>query len=187
MPMEEAMKTVISKMAQNVTETWTTSELYSMYTTESGHLSRKQFVSNVKANFGTELLELHIEGCDSVLGFEATLGRVIKLVKVSNSQGDDDGMDKLVRNIRSEVMAMPRPGDYNLGDFVYHRLVQSTNKTLLKLVSSLVSDGFTTKQSLTLSQCIQQHIGGANRNQTTLWTGCETTPQTWKFRAHQDS
>ena len=168
MPLEEAMKSIISKIAQNVTETWTTSELYSMYTAASGHLSRKQFVSNVKAHFGAELLVLHIEGCESVLGFEASLGRVMKIVKVSNSQGCDDQVDKLVRSIRSEVMAMPRPGDYNLGDFVYQRLVQSTSKTLLKLVSSLVSDGFTTKQSLTLAQCIQQHIGGANRNQTTL-------------------
>ena len=60
-------------------------------------------------------------------------------------------MDKLVRKIRSEVMAMPWPGDYNLRDNVYQRLVQSTSETLLKQVSSLVSDGFITKQSLTLA------------------------------------
>ena len=125
-------------------------------------------MSSVKAHFGRELLVLHIEGCDSVLGFEVSLGRVIKLVKVSHSKGDDDEVDKLVRKIRSEVMAMPRPGDYNLRHYVYQKLVQSTSETLLKLVSSLVSDGFITKQSLTLAQCIQLHIGGANRNQTTL-------------------
>ena len=167
-PMEEAMKSVILEMAQNVTKTWTTSELYTMYTAASGNLSKKQFVSSVKAHFGRELLVLHIEGCDSVLGFEVILGRVIKLVKVSHSQGDNDEVDKLIRKIRSEVMAMQRPGDYNLRDYVYQKLVQSTSETLLKLVSSLVSDGFITKQSLTLAQCIQQHIGGANRNQTTL-------------------
>ena len=72
-----------------------------MYTAASGHLSRKQFVSNVKAHFGPELLVLHIEGCDSVLGFEASLGGVMKIVTVSNSKGDDDEVDKLVRNIRS--------------------------------------------------------------------------------------
>ena len=168
MPMEEAMKSVISEMAQNVTEIWTTSELYSMYTAASGNLSKQQFVSSVKAHFGRELLVLHIEGCDNVIGFEVSLGRVIKLVKVSHSQGDDDEVDKLVRKIRSEVMAMPRPGDYNLRDYMYQKLVQSTSKTFLKLVSSLVSDGFITKQSLTLAQCVHQHIGGANRNQTTL-------------------
>ena len=44
MPVEEAMKSVILQMAQNVTETWTTSELYSIYTATSRNWSRKQFV-----------------------------------------------------------------------------------------------------------------------------------------------
>ena len=149
------MKSVISEIAQNVTETWATLELYSMYTVVSGNLSKKQFVSNVKAYFCRELLVLHIEGCDSVLGFEASFGRAIKLVKVSHSQGDDDEVDKLIRKIRSEAMAMPRPGDYNLRNYAYQKLVQSTRETLLKLVSSLVSNGFITKQSLTSAQCIQ--------------------------------
>ena len=105
-PVEEAMKYVISKMTQNVTETWTTSELYAMYTAASGNLSRKYFVSNIKAYFGTEVLVLHIEGCDSILGFEASLGSVIKVVKVSHSQGDDDEVDKLIRKIMSVAMAM---------------------------------------------------------------------------------
>ena len=40
---------------------------------ESGNLSRKQFLCNIKAHFGRELLELHTEGCDSVFWFEASL------------------------------------------------------------------------------------------------------------------
>ena len=44
-----------------------------------------------------------------------------------------------------------------------HKVIESTSATLLKLVS-----GATTKPSLTLAQCIQQHICGAGRNQTTL-------------------
>ena len=55
----------------------------------------------VTAHFGDELLVLHIEGCDSVVGFKASLGKVIKIVKISQSMGDDDELEKLVRKIRS--------------------------------------------------------------------------------------
>jgi len=72
-----------------------------------------------------------------------------------------------VRRICSEVRATPRPGDYNLSDYVRDKVIESTSATLLKLVSSLVSGGAITKTSLTLAQCIQQHICNAGRNQTT--------------------
>jgi len=167
-PVEEALRSLVSKMAENATETWMTSELYSMYLAASGTVSRRQFVSSVTAHFGDELLVLHIEGCDSVVGFKASLGKFIKIVKISKSKGDDDELEKLVRKIRSEVMATPRPGDYNLSAYARRKVIESTSVTLLKLVSSLVSGGAITKPSLTLAQCIQQHIGGAGRNQTTL-------------------
>ena len=110
----------------------------------------------------------HIEGCASVVGFKANLGKVIKIVKISKSTDGDDELEELVRKIWSEVMATPRPGDYNLDAYTLQKVIESTSETLLKLVSSLVSGGAITKPSLTLSQCIQQHIGGAGRNQTTL-------------------
>ena len=50
-PMKEAMKSVISEMAQNVTETWTTSELYSMYTAASGNLSKKTICVQCQSTF----------------------------------------------------------------------------------------------------------------------------------------
>ena len=34
--------------------------------------------------------------------------------------GDDDELEKLVRKIRSEVMATPRNVDYKVGDYVHH-------------------------------------------------------------------
>lgn len=167
-PVEEALRSVLSTMVENVTETWTTSELYSMYLAASGTVSRRQFISSVTAYFGDKLLVLHIEGCDSVVGFKANLGQFIKIVKASTNKDDEDELEKLVRKIRSEVMAKPRPGDYNLSDFARHKVIESTSATLLKLVSSLVSGGAITKPSLTLAQCIQQHLCGADRNQTTL-------------------
>ena len=45
---------------------------------------------------------------DIVVGFKASLGKVIKIVKISQSMGDDDKLEKLVRKIRSEVLAKPR-------------------------------------------------------------------------------
>ena len=104
--------------------------------------------------YGYELLVLHIEGCDSVVGFKAKLGKVIKIVKISESMGDDDELEKLVRKIRSEVMAKPMNVDYKLSDYVHHKVIESTSATLLRLVSSLVSGGEITKPSLTLAQLV---------------------------------
>ena len=139
-----------------------------MYVAASGTVSRWQFVSNVTAHFGDELLVLHIEGCDSVVGFKASLGKMIKIGKISQSMGDDDELEKLVRKIRSEVMAKPRNVDYKLSDYGHHKVIESTSATLRSLVSSLVSGGAITKPSLTLAQCIQQHVDGTSSNQTTL-------------------
>ena len=149
-PLEEALRSVLSMMAENAIGSWTTSELYVMYLAASRTVSRRQFVSNVAAHFGDELLVLHIEGCDSVVGLKASLGKVIKIVKISQSMGDDDELEKLVRKIRSEVMAKPRNVDYKLSDYVHQKVIESTSATLLRLVSSLVSGGAITKPSLTL-------------------------------------
>ena len=167
-PVEEALRFVVTTMAENMTETWTTSDLYSMYLAASGTVSRRQFLSNITAYFGDKLLLLHIEGCESVVGFKDSLGQFIKIAMKSDSSSDIDEMEKLVRTIRSEVRATNRSGDYNLSDYSRHKVIESTSATLLKLVCSLVSEGAITKRSLTLAQCIQQHICGAGRNQTTL-------------------
>ena len=164
-PLEDALRCVLSMMAENAKESWT---LYVMYLAASGTVSRRQFVSNATAHFGDELLVLHIEGCDSVVGFKASLGKVIKIVKISQSMGDDDELEKLVRNIRREVMAKPRNMDYTLRECAGHKVIESTSATLARLVSSLVPGGAITKPSLTLAQCIQQHIGGTNINLTIL-------------------
>ena len=47
-------------------------------------------------------------------------------------------------------------------------MIESTSATLVRLVSSLVSGCAITKPSLTMVQCIQQHIGGTNINLTIL-------------------
>ena len=165
-PVGEALRSVVTTMAENMTETWTISELYSMYLAASGTVSRRQFVSSITSYFGDKLLLLHIEGCESVVGFKASLGQFITIAKKNNSNGDDDKLEKLVRKISSDFRATSRHGDHNLSEYARHKVIESTSATLLKLVSSLVSGGAITKPSLTLGQCIQQHICGAGRNQT---------------------
>ena len=120
---EKALSSIISMMAENITSA-------------SGTLSRKQVVSNVMAHFSVKLLMFHIEGCDSVVGFNANLGKFIKIVKINKRKGDNDEIEKPVRNIQSEVMATPRPADYDLNAFTRHKVIESTSATLLKLVSS---------------------------------------------------
>ena len=56
--------------------------------------------TTVCAHFDDDLFVLHIESCDSVVGFKASLGKVIKIIKISQSMGDDDELEKLVRKIR---------------------------------------------------------------------------------------
>ena len=116
-----------------------------MYLAASGTVSRRQFVSSITTYFGDKLLLLYIEGCESVVGFKAGLGQFIKIAKKNNSNVDDDELEKLVRKICSEVRAPPWPGDYNISYYARHTGIESTGATLLKLVSSLVSGGATTK------------------------------------------
>lgn len=70
-----------------------------MYFAALGTVSRGQFVSSIEVHFGDELIVLHIEGCDSVVGFKASLGKFTKIVKISKSKGDDDGLEKVVKQI----------------------------------------------------------------------------------------
>jgi len=123
-PVGEALRSMVMTMAENMTDTWTTLELYSMYLAASGTVSRRQFVSSITTYFGNKLLLLHIDGCESVVGFKASLGQFIKIAKKNNSNSDDDELEKLMRMIYSEVKV--------------------TSATLFKLVSSLVSGGATT-------------------------------------------
>ena len=80
-PVGEALKSVVTTMAENMTETWTISELYSTYLAASGTVSRRQFVSNITTDFGDKLLLLHMKGCESVVGFKASLGQFITIAK----------------------------------------------------------------------------------------------------------
>ena len=162
-PEEEALRAIVDNMNDNKTSTSTTSDLYELYVSASGTLSKKQMITNITKYFGAEVITMHIEGCESVLGMRASMGSMVKLVKTMGSDGDEE-LDKLVRQIQTESLATPRPHYYDLRNFQY---TKSTSPALLRLISFLVSGGRINKQALTLAQCVEQHISG-NTNQTTL-------------------
>ena len=157
------MRAIVDNMNENNTSTWKTSDLYELYISASGTLSKKHMICNINKYVGTEVIIMHIEWCESVLG---SVGSMVKLVKTMGGDGDDE-LDKLVRHLQTESLASPRPRDYELHNFQYTKVIESTSPTLLGLIPCLVSGGRITKQALTLAQCVEQHISG-NTHKTTL-------------------
>ena len=134
---QQAIRAIVDNMNKNKIRTWTTSDLYELYISASGTLSKKQMIFNITKHFGTEVIIMHIEGCESVLG---SVGSMVELVKTMGGDGDDE-LDKLVRQIQTERLATPRPRDYDLRNFQYTKLIESISPTLLRLISCLVSGG----------------------------------------------
>ena len=164
---DDSLKCVISHMKANMSVTWTVAELYNIYTENAGHLTRKQMLLYLTEYFGEEIVVLHLEGCSSVVGFRKFVGKTLKLVKLSETSDVDDDVNRLVRMVKAEVRNIPLHRDYDLTIFQYENTIQDTSPTLLAFVSSLVSNGETSKPSLALSQCIQQHVNKST-NQTSL-------------------
>ena len=97
-PEEQAMRAIVDNMNENNTSTWTTSDLYELYISASGTLSKKQMIYNINTYLGTEVIIMHIEWCESVLGSE---GSMVKLVKTMGGDGDYE-LDKRVRHLQTE-------------------------------------------------------------------------------------
>ena len=167
-PVDSCLAAVIDHMNANKSLTWTVSELHDVYVANSGDLCRKQMLSNLCDYYGDTIVVLRVEGCETIVGFRQCVGKSLKLVKQAETSSADDDVTKLVRRVRAEVRNIPLPREYDLGSFRHDKVIQDTSPTLLKFVSSLVSkEGKVTKPSLTLTQCIQQHIS-RSWNQTTL-------------------
>ena len=90
------MRAIVDNMNENNTSIWTTSDIYELYISASGTLTKKQVISNINKYVGTEVIIMHIEGCESVLG---SVGIMVKLVKTMGGDGDDE-LDKLVRHLK---------------------------------------------------------------------------------------
>ena len=145
---------------------WTAWKVFIIY---GGQLECRQLFTNLATHFGDNVIVLSIEGCASVIGFHELLGKMIKVAKLATQ--DEDKEDVLVRQIKMEVRHMSTDNkNYALEDFTYAKTMEQTSPTLLRFISTLVSDSKVTKASLSLSQSVQYGIT-KTRNQTTLGLG----------------
>ncbi len=150
--------------------TCTVTELYDIFKNANGDLTKKQMMNKLSQYFGEELVIIRIPGCETEVGLIVKLGKMLKVIRKKNEyeNEDNDEVDEVARQINAEVKGINLSCDYDLSDFHYEKMIDSTSRTLLRVVSSLVSNGHITKKSLSLAQCIQQHVGSARRNQTSL-------------------
>ena len=140
---------------------WTAWKVFIIY---GGQLECRQLFTNLATHFGDNVIVLSIEG-----GFHELLGKMIKVAKLDTQ--DEDKEDVLVRQIKMEVRHMSTDNkNYALEDFTYAKTMEQTSPTLLRFISTLVSDSKVTKASLSLSQSVQYGIT-KTRNQTTLGLG----------------
>ena len=103
------------------------------------------------------------------------VGKTLKMTRKSMAEDSGD-IDEIVRRITSEVSSIPKPRDYDLSEFCFDKTIKGTSETLLTLISKLISRGDKTKKAITLSQCIQQHIGSwkGRKKSDFIRISCET-------------
>ena len=72
-------------------------------------------------------------------------------------------LDRLARQIREVVKELPKCDDYDFSHFTRAGEVASMSTALNTLVSKLVSTDNISKESLSLSQCIQSVIANVKK------------------------
>ncbi len=167
---DKAMKTVIEEVyAKQKTNTWTSVELYNMYIRHGGILTQKQMFSKLVTQLGEDIVVENITGCEPVVGLRQLVRKTLKLVE--STKDNEDREDEIVRKVLSEAHSIKKANNvYDLGEFTREQTIAKTSKTLLRLISKLVSSGETTKKSLSIAQSIQSQITNIP-NQTTLGLG----------------
>lgn len=154
---DKALKMTINIMNQDKSHVWTSVELYDLYIgfdVPHATLSRRQFISNLLKYMGSEVIEMKIEGCASLIGFREQLP--YKLIQTEEASDD---VDWLVETIVEECKSIPITRDfYDLGQFTQESSLKLTSPTLLSLISKLVSNGVVTRSSHSIAQSIQSHV-----------------------------
>ena len=145
---------------------WTSYELYDIYSAFGGILSLKQMFRKLIKHMGEDIIVVRMVGCAPVVVFRKFIGKSLKLVK--DESINEDHVDIVVRQIRIETKAMQyNKSSYDLSDFTYNKVVNNTSATLLRLIAELVANGELNHRSISLTQAVQSHIT-STRNQTTL-------------------
>ena len=191
-PTDLAFKYVVDTPQDNPAKMWNSVEIYEVYcnflnsaeppsTSTSAAVSnsgvtgdnemdrnrndRALLIRRLEQHLGDSLIVLRVNGCASIICFRKHLPETLKLVEAN----DNDEVTELAKKITAEVKANSPKSvkTYNLGDFELEKVKESTNESLLYLISKLVSKGAVTKKSLSLTQSIQALIT-RSCNQTTL-------------------
>ena len=164
--MSEASNPLLDKCLQSVadmietnnnTSTWTSAELYKVYTDVQGDQTSKQMLNRLCDYFGQRLIVISIPGCQTEIGLQEHIGNKLKMVRISESE-EDVIISDVVHQITSEVTNIPCPKDYNLADFRQNRAIEDTSKSPLKLVSKLISKGEITKKIAFYNHSLSNNI-----------------------------
>ena len=127
---------------------------------------RSRLIENLEKHFGRRLVTLRSDGCATLICFRENLPEVLKLVE---TREDEDQIEELARTISDEIRnrSNVKVKSYKLEDFTFEQTKANCNKKLLHLISTLISHGDVSKQSICLTQSIQALVT-KSFNQTTL-------------------
>ncbi len=170
---DELLLSLTEIMNNDRSRIWTSVELHKRYIELSNEdsdatntLSRRELIPKLQNYFGDVIVKIDISGCASLICFKSHLPVCIRLEKVDDTE-EKAMIGKLTDIITTECRALPKTRDYDVSQFRKSKTIENTSPTLLSLISSLVSNGNTTKASITLAQSIQGHVT-KSYNQTTL-------------------
>ena len=102
------------------------------------------------------MVKININGCASILCLKGNLPANLKWVQDEDDSKTD--VQKLFKQIQSECASNDQAHFYDLEQFSKNNTIRTTSKSLLHLVSGLMSSGEIMKASLSVSQTIQAKI-----------------------------
>ena len=175
-PTDLAFKYVVDTLQDNPAKMWNSVEIYEVYcnflnsaeppsTSTSAGVSnsgvtgdnemdrnrndRALLIRRLEQHLGDSLIVLRVNGCASIICFRKHLPETLKLVEAN----DNDEVTELAKKITAEVKANSPKSvkTCNLGDFELEKVKESTNESLLYLISKLVSLTCTAESWWTLS------------------------------------
>lgn len=117
----------------------------------------------LQSHFGKKLVVMKVTGCANLICLQENLPSNLQLEEAN----DYDPISDVVKIIAGEIKTNEKKNTYNLENFTYDEAVADTSKTLLQLISRLVSFGTVTKQFISIAQSIQAEMS-KSFNQTTL-------------------
>ncbi len=96
-------------------------------------MSRQQFISKVHEYFGEDIVQMHINGCASLICFREQLPDYLHLVKLGEDDHDDSA---LLTNLHTEIVReckdIHQMHDYDLCQIRRSKTIESTSSTILQ-------------------------------------------------------